>query len=662
MQESEAKIRIDGLTATLKQATEAYYVHNLSRMSDQEFDTQLKNLAKLEEEYPQFANPESPTKRVGSDLVGDFRKAAHKIPMLSIDNAYTTLEVANFMAAIREFHPGALFTGELKMDGVSLALCYEDGMLVRGVTRGDGDVGDEVTLQARTISDIPLKLSRPVTIEVRGEAYMTHAKFAEHNAHAALTGGRILQNTRNGAAGALKTKDVKEVARKGLNFRAFGVVAYEGTIRNQAEMQAELLSLGFHRDCINQSFVIADVAEFETVVEKLSDARSKLPFDIDGIVIKVADFALRDILGSTAHHTKWAYAYKFAAEQAKTTVLAITLQVGRTGRITPVAELAPVFVAGSTIKRGTLHNFDEITRLDLRVGDTVVIEKGGDVIPKITSVDLDARPSTSVPFVVPTVCPECGSVLVKGTAVDLRCEETTCPPQTQRLIEHFVGRNCMDIKHMGPSIVEAMLDSGIVKEPLDLLSGIKIESIAGIERMGTKLAEKILDSIEGSRSNSADKLLCALGIRHLSRGSSVRLMEKFGSLEALFEASDMEISSVRDVGPAVTSSFMAWKQAHPDFITKIKEYGMNSKYVAPLTKSDGSLAGQVVVVTGTLSGMTRSEADAEVVKAGGVSASDVTKKTTLLVCGRDAGSKLAKAQKFGIKIMEEAEFVAIIGK
>jgi DNA ligase (NAD+) len=658
----EAKVKIEGLTATLKQATESYYLDNISKMTDQEFDVQLKNLEKLEQEYPHFAAPDSPTKRVGSDLTKDFPKVAHKIPMLSIDNSYTFLEVQNFMDGIKEFHPEALFTGELKMDGVSLTLCYENGILVRGATRGDGTIGDEVTAQARTISDIPLQLTEAITTEIRGECYLPHDKFKMYNAWATANGEEPKQNPRNAASGILKTKDIKEVARRGLRFRAFGIAACDKEVKSQAEFEYTLQVLGFHKDTINHSFGVQDASDFETIADKLSAARTKLPFDIDGIVIKVDDFALRETLGNTSKHVRWATAYKFAAEQAKTEVLSITLQVGRTGRVTPVAELAPVFVAGSTIKRSTLHNFDEIARLDLRVGDTVIIEKGGEVIPKITSVDLSLRPTNSVPFQIPTVCPACGSVLVKGKDVDLRCEDHSCPPQTQRLIEHFVSRNCMDVKHMGPSIVEALLDAGLVKEPLDMFSGLKLEDLSGIDRMGAKSAEKILDSIEGSRSNSADKLLCALGIRHLSRGSSVRLMEKFGSLEALFEASDLEISSVRDVGPAVTSSFLEWKSNHPNFIAQVKEYKMNTKYVAPLTKSDGALAGQVVVVTGTLTGMTRSEADLEVSKAGGTPADAVTKKTTLLVCGKEAGSKLAKAEKMGIKVVYEQEFFSIIGK
>jgi DNA ligase (NAD+) len=654
--------RIKELTGILNTAIDSYYKDGVSRLSDQDFDMLMKELQKLEGQYPEHLDPNSPSQRVGSDLVPGFEKVSHEVTMLSIENAYTLGEIESFLLTTNASVSANLpYTGELKIDGLSLAVTYEDGKLLRAVTRGDGLVGDDVTENAKTITDIPLTLegTHSGILEARGEVYMAKDTLRNINVFRLAAGEKAFQNPRNSAAGSLKTKDVLEVARRGLRFKAFGIARGASHVTSQSGAVAFLKESGFTN--VNGVFSFKTMDEFKAAAEKVLASRDRLPFDIDGLVVKVDDVESRKKLGSTGKVIRWACAYKFNAEQGRTQLLAKTYQVGRTGKITPVAELEPVFLAGSTIKRATLHNFDEVARLGVRVGDFVYLEKGGDVIPKIVGVDLSARPDTTEDFDIPTVCPACGAPLVKaGDDVDLRCIDPSCPPQVQRRIEHFVSRDCMDVKHMGESIVAALLDKNLVKTPLDLYD-LGIEDFATVDRMGTKTATKLSALIDASKQNSGEKLLMGLGIRHVGKGTARRLLESFGDLLKVFEAPEESLSIVRDVGDVAAKSIKKWVSENQDSIAKIIALGINTLYIAPISSTGTSLSGMTFVVTGTLS-KKRSEIEDMIKAAGGTPSDSVSKKTRYLVCGAEPGSKLEKANKLGVEVIDEAKLLELINK
>ena len=626
-------------------------------MSDLEFDSSLRELERLEAEYPEHRLPESPVGRVGSDLQSDFEKCRHNVPMLSIANAYTMEEVQAFLTAAQNAG-AAEFTAEVKVDGTSLALTYEDGVLVRGVTRGDGEQGDDVTLSAKAIRGVPLKIEFPGTLEVRGECYMSHETFERINSRRRAHGEEPLQNTRNASSGALKTKNVMEVARRGLNFRAFGVVG-EGSQGSHKENMALLKKMGFETNAVKP---FKNVEEFEALAKTIGERRSALSYDIDGIVIKVNDTKVQEALGRTGKVIKWACAYKWAAEVTKTRVLAITLQVGRTGRITPVAELEPIFLAGSTIRRATIHNFDEIERLGLQIGDVVTLEKGGEVIPKVTGVVLEARDDghPRTPIATPSVCPACGEPVTKGEGVDLRCENfEECSPQAQRRLEHFVSKGCMDIDDLGPAVVEALLDKGLVKHPLDLYT-LTLEDLKGLPRMATKSATKLFEAIGKSRTQPGNRFLAGLGIRHVGKTASKALLAKFGDIRTLLSASEADILSVNDIGQAVLGSLRHWAaNGGRKIVERAVMLGLDVTYATEVSSS--AFAGETVVFTGDMESMSRPEAQALVEKMGGRATGSVSKKSTLVVAGPGAGGKLDKARELGITILGEKEFLERAG-
>jgi DNA ligase (NAD+) len=654
MTQEEAKTRIQELTEKLSKASWSYYKEASSRMSDYEFDMELKELEDLEQEFPDLRLPNSPVGKVGSDLSSDFKKVNHKVPMLSIDNAYLRDNVQEFLESC-----GTKMTAELKIDGTSLALTYEDGKLIRGVTRGNGAAGDDVTLSARAIQNVPIQIAYKGTLEVRGECYMSKKSWTDYNDWAEKNGKSFYQNTRNASSGALKTKDPNEVARRNLSFRAFGIVG-EGSKESHTANIRFLQDLGFEA---NRLFQFEGIDQFWALAEKLKDRRSDLPFDIDGIVIKVDDVAKQKKMGATAKHIRWALAYKYPAEEVQTRINSVTLQVGRTGRVTPVAELAPVWLAGSTVKRATLHNYDEIDRLQVMVGDIIRLEKGGEVIPKVTGV-LEERRDDGVERVaisVATECPECGTPLEKGDDVDLRCPNfEECPAQQQKRLEHFVSKHCMDIEDMGPAVVEGLLKLGAVKVPLDFYT-VTLEEVMKVEGMAVKSSKALIAAIKKSTQQKGDRLLCALGIRHVGRKVAQDLMKKFGDIRALLSASPEQIKEIDGIGDTVANSVRHWatELGGRQIIERAVMLGLDVTYQQDITSD--TFKDEVVVFTGDLESMTRPEAKVLVEQMGGRSPGSVSGKTTLVVAGPGAGSKLKKAQDMGIPVYDEVQFLERAG-
>lgn len=659
--------RIKELTDLLNKASYAYYTQSDSFMSDRDFDMYLKELEGLERAHPQWVEKDSPTKRVGSDLTPGFEKVVHKVPMLSIDNVFSLEETQGYLNGVykqlQDTAGDIIFTAELKIDGVSLSLYYSQGKLVRAVTRGDGIKGDDVTENARTILDVPLEIAYQEDLEVRGECFMDKKVFKAINASCEETGGSTYKNARNLTSGTLKTKNVQEVARRNLRFKAFGIATDVPEVTTQIEVVNFLKGLGFPN--VNPAIVLEGLDHFKEFREKIGSAREagQLPFDIDGIVLKVNSLGLRETLWHTGKHVRWAIAYKFASDQVKTKLISVIYQTGRTGKVTPVAILEPVDLMGSTVQRATLHNNDEIARLSLCEGDMVFLEKGGDIIPKIVKVDESAREGEMVPIAILGTCPSCGAPLVKKSTeqVDMFCSNTQdCPAQTQGRLEYFVSRTCMNILSLGGSMLEKLIANGSVKEPLDLYDLVPRHFI-GIPGVGSKSISKVLDNIDDSRKLPPPNLLAGLGVPLIGKETSVKVMTQFGGWVGLWNALENDIARVEGVGEKAASNFAAWRVANPGFLDRIIELGMTMEY-KPIINKGGSLFGKDMVVTGTLSTLKREEAQELIEKNGGIFRKGVTKKTNVLIVGADAGAtKMAKAEKAGIEIWTEMMFLEKIG-
>jgi DNA ligase (NAD+) len=652
--------RILELRGLLGAANEAYYKKGVSPMSDAEFDGLMRELADLEAAHPELADPESPAARVGSDLTAGFRKATHAYPMLSIQNTYSQEEVADFHRQVTGKVPAEAleYVCEPKIDGVAMSLVYEDRKLAAAVTRGDGVQGDDVTRNIRTIRSIPQALPADWPagrVEVRGEVYMTEADFLAFNEYSMRVYGKELQNPRNTASGSLKLKDPLETAKRPLSFFAYSVLVEEpsGTHWDNLERLAQAkFPVNPLREKVAGPEAVTALME---VFAKWETLRDTLPYLIDGVVIKVNDLRQQAQLGRTSKNPKWVIAYKYKTEAAETILESVSYQVGRTGVVTPVANLKPVHLGGTTVKRATLHNFDEIERLGLRVPDAVRVEKGGEIIPKITASIPEKRPKGSKPLVPPTECPVCGSELSKDEEeVALRCDNLQCPAQVQRALLHFAGRGAMNIENLGPALMDSLLESGKVKDIADLYA-LTREDLQGLDRMAEKSAQNVIQSLEDSKGRGLDRLLFGLGIRFIGKTSGKVLARHFGTLEALENASLEELEKVHEVGERMARSVHEYlrEPAHRAMLDRLRARGVKTAYDAP--EGDQSLAGQTWVITGTLPGWSRDEAREALEKAGAKVTDSVSKKTTALLAGEAAGSKLAKAEKLGVPVKTEEE-------
>ncbi len=657
----DIKEQIDSLRQQIRQYDTAYYAHGQSLISDKQYDDLYRELVNLETAYPEFDSPDSPTKRVGNDLTKEFAKVQHRIPMMSIDNTYSEDELFEWIDRLDKMLDGTnpTYIAELKLDGIALSLLYDGGKLVRAVTRGSGVIGDDVTANVRTIRSIPLSVKTLNSFEVRGEAFMTFQTFQELNERLTESGLKTMQNPRNTTAGTLKLQDPKEVASRNLSFSAYSLLERPEITSHDYGLKA-LQNDDF--PVVIHSEVLSDRNQIIDFVRHWEEKRHDLPFPIDGIVIKVNEFHLRDAAGTTAKSPRWVIAYKYQPEQAITCLEAIDANVGRTGVVTPIARLSPVHLAGTTIRNATLHNYDEIQRLGVRVGDYVQIEKGGEIIPKVIKYIPEKRPAESVPYAPPTECPSCGSTLEKlGGEVALRCFNTTCPAQLSASLQHFVSRSAMDIRKVGPALIEHLIGAGLIKDAADLYS-LTLDQLVKLERMAEKSAHNVLGSIEQSRHNTLDKLLHGLGIRMIGAQSAKLLAQQVNDITDFYTMSIEQLSNIESIGPTMAQSIRYFfdRPENIDLIERLKASGVNTSGT-PANKGDGVFSDKTFVLTGTLVGYTRESATEEIESRGGKVASSVSKKTTFVLTGADPGSKLDKAIALGVQVLSEQEFITMLG-
>ncbi|HZR16387.1 MAG TPA: NAD-dependent DNA ligase LigA [Verrucomicrobiae bacterium] len=681
---SEAQARHHELADELRRHDHAYYVLAQPTITDQDYDRLYHELLDLERQFPQLVTPDSPTQRVGGQPLKEFKPVRHLKPMTSLDNTYSQEELREFIGRVQRLLPNETldWVVEPKIDGVAINLRYEHGRFVCGATRGDGTTGDDITVNLKTIRSIPPLLhagtrkahhedaSRiPELLEVRGEVYLTKAGFEKLNSERKAAGEETFANPRNAAAGSLKQLDPRMVAKRPLDIVLYGAGLVQGAARppqTQSEMLDWLKSLGFKTPQTTWHCASAD--ELVKAIDALDKVRRQYPFETDGAVVKLNSFAQREKAGFTSKAPRWAIAYKYAAEQAETKLKAVTVQVGRTGALTPVAELEPVFLAGSTISRATLHNDDYIRQKDIRVGDTVTIEKAGEVIPAVVDVVLTKRTGSETPFRFPPTCPECGSKisrsagLVEGDeGVVWRCVNPDCPAQVRGRIEHWCSRGAMDIEGGGEALVRQLVGRGLVRDVADLYS-LKLDEVSGLERMGEKSAQNFLAGVAASKSRDLWRVLYGLGILHVGAGVAKALGRCFASLDDIFAASADQLTDCEDVGEVIAQSVVQW---HGDprnrkLLERLRKAGLNfsSELYQPQAKA-GPLAGKTFVLTGTLPNLKREEAAAKIEAAGGKVSGSVSKKTDYVVSGEEAGSKLEKARKLGVKIIDEAELLRL---
>ena len=662
---------IKALHSLIREHDHNYFVLNNPTISDYEYDQLFKKLIELEKENPALVTSDSPTQRVGSDLVKDFKSVTHKTPMLSLSNTYSEGELIDFDRRVREGLPSdekAEYVCELKIDGVSVSIHYLNGKFSVAATRGDGTSGEDVTANVKTIRSIPLVLDKKIStdidldeIEVRGEIYMESEAFRKWNEERELCGEKTFANPRNTSAGTIKLQDPQLVAKRPLQIFTYYLFSYTSELNTQFENLNLLKKLGFR---VNENF--RHCKSIEQVIEfcrEWENRRSELPYEIDGVVIKVNSHKQQRILGSIAKSPRWAVAFKFKAKQETTKLHKITWQVGRTGALTPVAELEPVLLAGSTISRATLHNIDEIERKDIRENDVVVIEKGGDVIPKVVSVELSLRKSNSTKAFPPSICPECGSKLYRPEEeVAIYCENKECPAQVKASITHFASRTAMDIEGLGDSLVNLFVDMGYLRTYADIYSlHENREELIKIERLGKKSISNLLEAIEISKDKQFDKVLFAIGIRYVGAGAAKKLADHFLSIDALAIATEEEIEEIHEIGPSISKSVRRFfsDKHNIKLIDKLKTAGLTLSSEPKKLKSD-SLAGKSFVLTGTLSSMSRETAKEIIQEHGGVVISSVSKNTDFVVVGESPGSKFDKAQKLGIAILTEEQFQEMI--
>jgi DNA ligase (NAD+) len=645
-----------------------YYVAAAPEISDRDYDRLIDRLKKLEADHPDLVTPDSPTQRVGDQAVEGLEQVEHRVPMLSIENTYSIEELNKFGDRVAKLLPGETieWVVELKVDGVAVSLIYENGMLVHGITRGNGRVGDDITHNIRTIKDVPLKLygkKVPPLLEVRGEIYMTNSDLVALNQSQEAKGEQTFANTRNLTAGSVRQLDPKICASRKLRFFVHSAGATEG-LKAKTHMQFldEIHGYGFHATPMVECFpsFAAAVEHCEELIDRLHE----LDFEIDGLVLKVNDFAQRERAGYTSKNPRWEIAYKFEKYEASTKLNDIRVQVGKTGTITPVADLEPVELAGTIVSRASLHNADEIERKDVRVGDVVVVEKAGKIIPHIVRVEKHLRKGSLRKFCFPTACPECETKLVKDEGgVYIRCPNMLCPAQVKERIRYYAGRNAMDIEGLGDKLVDQLVHDGLVQTCGDLYRlEEKQDKLLNLERMGRKSLDNLLEGIEASKNRGLARLLNALSIRHVGARVASVLAEHFGAMEALLAASEEELSKINEIGPIIAKSVFDF--LHGKFgretIADLQSLGVLMKSTTPARGQRRALEGKTLVVTGTLQKYTRDEIEELITQHGGHAASSVSKKTDYLIAGENAGSKLEKAKQLGVRVIDEKAFGELV--
>ena len=680
MTPSEAKTRHAQLVDEIVQHDHAYYVLAQPTISDQGYDRLYHQLLELEREFPQLITPESPTQRVGGQPLKAFKPVQHRRPMLSLDNTYSQEELREFVQRVQRLLPEQTldWVVEPKVDGLAINLRYENGVFTCGATRGDGTTGDDITANLKTIRSIPARLRSgagrlatvPAFLEARGEVYLTKAGFAKLNAQRKAAGEEIFANARNAAAGSLKQLDPRIVAKRPLDIILYGLGHVEGAGElpsAHSEVLDWLKALGFRTP--ERTWHCHSADELVRAIDQLDKIRQQFAYETDGAVIKLNSFAQREKAGFTSKAPRWAIAYKYAAEQAETKLKSVTVQVGRTGALTPVAELEPVFLAGSTISRATLHNEDYIRQKDIRIGDTVTIEKAGEVIPAVVDVVLTKRLGKEVPFRFPQLCPECGSKIARaaGTAAGetgavWRCVNPDCPAQVRGRIEHWCARGAMDIEGGGEVLVSQLVKAGLVRDVADLYA-LTLAEVAGLERMGEKSARNFLDGVQASKTRDLWRVLYGLGILHVGAGVAKALGRCFSLLDDVFGASVDQLTACEDVGQVIATSIVQWHgdDRNRKLIERLRKAGVNFKSeLYQVRAATGGLSGKTFVLTGTLPNLKREEAAAKIEASGGKVSGSVSSKTDYLVAGEEAGSKLEKARKLGVKIIDEAELLKLV--
>ena len=650
---------IKELREKLNENARLYYTLDASTMSDYEYDRLYRRLQELEAAHPEEITPDSPTQRVGDAVLNDFAEVRHPVPLESLEDVFDGDEVKGFLSKVLETLPRTEYSVEPKVDGLSVALEYRDGRFYQGATRGDGRVGEDVTGNLRTVRSIPKNLPEKLPrLIVRGEVYMARSVFDRINEELELEGKPLLANPRNAAAGSLRQKDPKVCAKRQLDIAVFNLQLVEGrSFATHSETLDYLREQGFP---VIPHTVLRDPEEILEQIQKLGDNRMDFPYDIDGAVVKLNNLSDRSILGSTAKCPKWAVAYKYPPEQKESRVADIVVQVGRTGVLTPKAVLEPVRLAGTTVTNATLHNQDYITEKDIRIGDTVVVQKAGEIIPEIVSVVKEKRPEGTKPYHLPDKCPVCGAAVLRdpdGAAV--RCTGAECPAQLLRNMIHFASRDAMDIDGVGPAVLQQLIESGLVSNPADLYD-LRAEQLEGLDRMGKKSAQNTVDAIARSKENDLWRLIFALGIRQVGAKAAKILATHFGSMDGLRRATAEELTEIDDVG-AVTADYIThWMQSDQaaDLLARLQKAGVNMECHQELV--DRRFAGMTFVLTGALTRFTREEAGEMIELRGGKVSSSVSKKTTYVVAGENAGSKLKKAGELGVSVLSEEEFLALL--
>lgn len=665
MDRREAQGELEGLREKLARWSREYYVEDSPSVEDHVYDECYRRLVELERQFPELVTPDSPTQRVGGRILESFAKVGHDIPMLSLGDVFSKEELADFVGHLEETAGSNLsYNCELKIDGLAISLVYENGVFVKGSTRGDGLIGEDITENLKTIRAVPLRLKEDVTVEVRGECYMPKKSFAELNARREAEGQPVFANPRNAAAGSLRQLDSKVTAQRNLSTFIYYLMEPEKFgVKTQSEAVRKMASWGFKVN--GESQVCSTMEEIDGYIDAYQEKRADLEYDIDGIVLKAEPFTVHELVGNTVKVPRWAIAYKFPPDEQETVVRDIEWTVGRTGVVTPTAVMDPVFLAGTMVSRASLHNPDYLNEKGIRIGDVVRLHKAGDIIPEISEVVPDRRPADSVPYEIPECCPECGARLVHmDDEVALRCINPKCKALMKESLTHFASRNAMNIDGLGPKIIEQLFERGIVSDVSDLYK-LTFDDLLSLDKIKDKSANNLLAAIDASRGNSLERLLFGLGIRHVGAKAAKVLAERFLTMDALAAATKEEIVSIDSMGETIADSIVMYFESDGagELIEELKDAGVNMNYLGKTeAERDEEAAGSAfngltVVLTGTLDRLKRSDAKKWLEDHGARVTGSVTKKTDLLICGHDAGSKLTKAESLGTRIINEEEFL-----